>query len=1743
MAEAPPPEPLAGPSGLEPPVKTEHVFNFDFNDYYDPAHVERIERLKQAAKQSRLDARASKAKASEAAAAAAHARTANDQAQKDANIARTVAGRASGHRAKTELAAAAAAKMKEAMLAAARAQKALEQAVSSLAEAERRALESEESAIAKAKAAQEARTAADRALEVSSLSREAERQSAARRAAAEEEARAMEVEVKAVADKADSLSADAVAKEADWAKCIRAAKGAIGTGKAWEQRTERAAIAAQKAHERTAAAAAKAAETAANGRAATLALLEMYGKAEAEAVAVEQKAADDAKITMDLAARADEAAKEADDADSAATAAEDAAEAAKHAMEAATKKRDDEAIAKQLEEETATRALEEAKAARLAEELASEKANEATTAAQLSQELSMETAQASRSKIADSEMKEAIASAAEADVKTMEEEAKEAALTACYAAEIAAAEEAAAKEEADRIAYEEALRRKAEEYAPTTSGRQSNLRTCLTSAQHCRLSGPGLQSATMFVQTSFWIEAFGVDGFRQPDGGDTFFVCIRCTGRGIRIRARVLDYGDGRYNVTYKPTVAGRTHISVSLLGEPLPGSPFQCDVSAPIAHAPNCTLSGEALNQVVAYSPGVFLISFRDVLNRLAHAVDLEVCVVRDDADPMHDVAADALGMVDLAAAPAPAAPAPSSAALPASPANNPMPVSLFATPTSASARPTSERPAHDKLMREGVVKPLGDFDRLVVGPKGLHISKGQSTDSQRIGQLRPGKPLKLLKLAEIEESGGTTIRACVELEKEETQSWRELYPQSPPWRAGMRGTEVELSLEALAQQSSRISHRDGLSGSRSLRKHGWQRDNITGLRRFGSAISARSTATSGATPSEPPSHRPTRLNFAPIQEEIKREELTPIQQLQEEEQPPDEPSVNAIAEDGTAKEGALSLSLPLKKPKPFKRSGSRKKVESDEVQTLQEEPAAFAPAAATHQLAAGAALEILVEPAETEEQLPAAGPAAPAALAAPPAPAAQAAPVPVPCSVPASRSPPKKKTSKKKIEVKPLAMPGAKANGIVPAAAKILSAAASQRDEEPDTAEPERDALPGTSQESAQHRQSLLERLRTQGGASQPETAPEPPPEPAPMSQASVRTAELLASTRSTYRSLTKMPGHGWITISQSGEELVTKEVGRLPAHVRQQHIEQWTRQTGLHSHRERDRAMARDEAQELEQRLTKELRGEVSQRVTARRATSAYLQELERDPMHIGFAYGGVYPGRLHAKGQLHESHEVHFSVGACGRYLLHVSLRPRATEPVIPLPGSPFTLDVIPGKAHPLSTKIETEALPLRGALEMVGTSDDPDKREARCSCTLRLLARDKMGNRCLTGGANLTCGSMSTEGSAELFSSVTDQGDGEYIICWWAPNPGSFTVFVKMDGLHIIGSPTAMQLNSGTPDLNKTDIAFDMLKNAKAGKMLKLRLHCKDAFNQPAVPGANVTIGITLLKAGLDKHDPEAWRQRAPEQLERSVIGDSLEIAFMPKLAGEVKAFLWAEIEESSGRSRSPTGGESRRAQSASSRQQRSTSTSPTGTRPPPRRAQKDASSKTVYTSEDDKRKLLPGSPVAMTIGFAEVSAKQSFIDNIYVQNSGPWEEVPDIIVNGRPKKRSSSPARSDEGSFVNPEDEKPSESTLQVGDTIKIKPQIMDQFHNPVSAKNGTLSINISYQNGKESIPMLAQLERSTGNWIHETLYELRSKGKYKLEVLLDEVPIPGSPVEWIVKPKAVTQERADKKDDKTPTT
>ena len=120
--------------------------------------------------------------------------------------------------------------------------------------------------------------------------------------------------------------------------------------------------------------------------------------------------------------------------------------------------------------------------------------------------------------------------------------------------------------------------------------------------------------------------------------------------------------------------------------------------------------------------------------------------------------------------------------------------------------------------------------------------------------------------------------------------------------------------------------------------------------------------------------------------------------------------------------------------------------------------------------------------------------------------------------------------------------------------------------------------------------------------------------------------------------------IPGTGWVTLSDefaTGKPLVTKEVGFVPPNLRQQYKQQWRRRQCMDSQRERERAIAREEEQRRDEKLARELNAQVSSRM-ARREVSPYLQELWIDPKGIGFAYGGIYPGRLHGHGRLHETH---------------------------------------------------------------------------------------------------------------------------------------------------------------------------------------------------------------------------------------------------------------------------------------------------------------------------------------------------------------------------------------------------------------------------------------------------------------------------------------------------------------------
>lgn len=205
--------------------------------------------------------------------------------------------------------------------------------------------------------------------------------------------------------------------------------------------------------------------------------------------------------------------------------------------------------------------------------------------------------------------------------------------------------------------------------------------------------------------------------------------------------------------------------------------------------------------------------------------------------------------------------------------------------------------------------------------------------------------------------------------------------------------------------------------------------------------------------------------------------------------------------------------------------------------------------------------------------------------------------------------------------------------------------------------------------------------------------------------------------------------------------------------------------------------------------------------------------------QDPDRIGFALGGIDPGKLHSHGELVEWHHVYYAVGRAGRYLLHVGMRSTGE----PLPGSPFQLEVAPGPAHAASTGVPLASLPLhavirapRGAaggtmnaatgfVGMGAWAADAHLAafEAHPAagalpprpfgvCRLLLPTCDKIGNRCTRGGAHVTCGCR--DASARIDASCVDMGDGTYALSWRGIVPGRFRCFVQIDGLHVLGSP-------------------------------------------------------------------------------------------------------------------------------------------------------------------------------------------------------------------------------------------------------------------------------------------------------------------------------------------------------------
>ena len=290
--------------------------------------------------------------------------------------------------------------------------------------------------------------------------------------------------------------------------------------------------------------------------------------------------------------------------------------------------------------------------------------------------------------------------------------------------------------------------------------------------------------------------------------------------------------------------------------------------------------------------------------------------------------------------------------------------------------------------------------------------------------------------------------------------------------------------------------------------------------------------------------------------------------------------------------------------------------------------------------------------------------------------------------------------------------------------------------------------------------------------------------------------------------------MVSSGWVTLKKDGVKLVSSRL-RLDSTTRQQYQRQWAR-----------RRSAQDS-----------------------NPTVVELTPEEKIIDSSAFAFGGIYPGNLHARGKLHAKHHASYSIGVAGTYLLHVRLRKQAVS----LPGSPFLLTVHPGPAFATNTILPSEISGEVGGL-----------------CSIMIQTGDQMGNACITGGASILSfcdpkaatngrrGAVTTivrdrevedrrkrnatsdEDINAVQCVVDDVGDGSYKLTWDSKRTGTFTASVKIDGIHVSHSPTTLHLTSTKPDVSQSIVSGDGIRQVVKAELGVIRIRFFDTWGNATI---------------------------------------------------------------------------------------------------------------------------------------------------------------------------------------------------------------------------------------------------------------------------------------------------------------
>ena len=136
---------------------------------------------------------------------------------------------------------------------------------------------------------------------------------------------------------------------------------------------------------------------------------------------------------------------------------------------------------------------------------------------------------------------------------------------------------------------------------------------------------------------------------------------------------------------------------------------------------------------------------------------------------------------------------------------------------------------------------------------------------------------------------------------------------------------------------------------------------------------------------------------------------------------------------------------------------------------------------------------------------------------------------------------------------------------------------------------------------------------------------------------------------------------------------------------------------------------------------------------------------------------------------------------------------------------------------------------------------------------------------------------MTCGC--TDEALGVYSKAYDNDDGSYLLEWWAAaGTGIHEIYIKIHGIHVIGSPALMQLTSAPPDVSKTEIVVKngAIIKAVAGARTTVRIRCKDARGNPALPTPNRRFGVSLVPTR--EKDRNAWHRAPTHRMEATIVG-------------------------------------------------------------------------------------------------------------------------------------------------------------------------------------------------------------------------------------------------------------------------